>query len=416
MKRIILHCDINHFYAGVEELFNPELRDVPMAVGGDQEKRHGIILAKNPLAKQHGVMTGEPLFQAKAKCPGLVIVPARFSLYLRFSQYIFKIYARYTDQIEPFGIDEAWLDVSASMRLYHNPMHLAQRIAADIYREYGLTVSIGISFNKVFAKLGSDYKKPRGITLIDQSRVASIVHPLKVNKLIYIGAATTRKLARYGIFTIGDLAKSDPLFIKRHLGKVGTMLHHFANGEDYSPVVPAHVNTIIKSIGNSITTKVDMRNFDDIKIVAMVLAESVAARLKEHGFMCRGVSVSFRKETLHGQTRQRTLAVATNISKDICAAAMELFKENITFDYAIRSIGIKAERLIPKEHPIQTSLFVPFAEQIKEHQVDCIIQEVRKRFGFHSIQRAALKTKPLLSDFNPKGDHVIFPINFLKPQ
>lgn len=416
MERIILHCDINHFYAGVEELFYPETRHRPMAVGGDQDKRHGIILAKNLLAKAYGIMTGEPLVKARAKCPELLILPARFSLYLRFSNYVFNIYARYTDQIEAFGIDEAWLDVTQSMRLFKDPMRLAQQIAADVYHEYGLTLSIGISFNKVFAKLGSDYKKPNAITLIRESDVPTLVHPLLVNKLIYIGAATTKKLARYGIYTIGDLANSDPHFITRHLGKIGTMIWHFANGEDYSPVVPNDMQSLIKSIGNSITTKVDMKNFEDIKVVAMVLAESVAARLKENGFMCRSVSVSIREATLHGITRQKTLEHPTNLSQDICLAAMELFKANISFNHVIRSIGIKAHQLVGDDTPLQTSLFSPFKNQVKEYQVDCVIQDIRKRFGFKSIKRATITSNPILSDFNPKGDHVIFPINFLKPQ
>ena len=414
MKRVIFHCDINHFYAGVEELFHPEMRHVPMAVGGDKERRHGIILAKNPLAKRYGVKTGEPLWQAKEKCPDLHILPSRFSLYLRFSQYIFKIYERYSDKIEPFGIDEAWVDVSESMLLYNDPMTLAQRIAQDIYREYGLSVSIGISFNKIFAKLGSDYKKPRGITLIEPDSVASIVYPLPVSDLIYVGRATTKKLARYGIYTIGDLAKSDPLLLKRHLGKIGTMLWHFANGEDYSPVVPSTAQSLIKSVGNSITTKIDMKNLDDITIVATVLSESVASRLKAYGFLCRCVSVSIRDEHLSSITRQKVLSTTTNISKEILSAAMELFRQNINEGTIIRSIGIKAEHLVSDVTPTQTNLFIPFTHQIKEHKVDCVMDDIRKRFGFNAVARASLALNKTLSDFNPKNDHVIFPVSFLK--
>ncbi len=416
MNRVIFHCDINHFYAGVEELFNPQTRNKPMAVGGDKEKRHGIILAKNPHAKKYGVKTGEPLWQAKEKCPDLIILPARFSLYLRFSQYIFKIYERYTDKIEAFGIDEAWLDVSESMLLYDDPMTLAKRIASDIYREYGLTISIGISFNKIFAKLGSDYKKPSGITLISKNMVSSIVYPLPVGELLYVGRATTKRLARYGIYTIGELANSDPLLLKRHLGKIGTMLWHFANGDDVSPVNPSSVHSLIKSVGNSITTKTDMKTMEDVKIVATVLSESVAARLRQHGFACRCVSVSIRDETLHGFTRQKVLDTTTNISTEICAAAMDLFKENIASTTILRSIGIKAEHLVSDDTPSQTSLFIPFIDRIKEHKVDCVMDDIRKRFGFHAISRASLAINPILSDFNPKQDHVIFPISFLKAQ
>jgi DNA polymerase IV len=416
MKRVILHCDINHFYAGVEALFEPQYRHVPMAVGGDQERRHGIILAKNPHAKKYGVQTGEPLWQARQKCPNLIIVPARFSLYLRFSQMVFAIYSRYTDRIEPFGIDEAWLDVSDATLLYSSPMAIAKAIANDVYQECGLTLSIGISFNKVFAKLGSDYKKPNGITLIEPHHVSDVVFPLPVSDLLYVGRATTKKLSRYGIHTIGDLAHANQDFLIRHFGKIGSLLWHFANGQEYSAVTPSSHATLVKSVGNSVTTRMDMVTMDDIEVVATVLAESIASRLKGHGFSCRCISVSIRDDQLKSFTRQKILAYTTNISKEILQAAMELFKENIHFPMIIRSIGIKADQLQPANQPTQISLFIPFETRIKDHKVDETMDVIRKRFGFKSVIRASLLAKPLLSDFNPKGDHVIFPVSFFKPQ
>ncbi len=416
MERVILHCDINHFYAGVEALFQPQYRHVPMAVGGDKERRHGIILAKNPHAKKYGIKTGEPLWQARQKCPDLVILPARFSLYLRFSQMIFKIYQRYTDRIEPFGIDEAWLDVSDVMLLYPDPLTIAKSIAHDIFQECGLTVSIGISYNKVFAKLGSDYKKPNGITQITRENVHDIVYPLPVGDLLYVGRATTKKLHRYGIHTIGELANSDQDFLIRHFGKWGSLLWHFANGQEYSSVALASSASLVKSIGNSVTTRIDMVNMDDIRVVATVLAESVASRLKSHGFACRCVSVSIRDDHLVSFTRQKVLPLATDISKEILHVAMELFEQNIRFPMIIRSIGIKADQLQPTGHPTQLSLFVPFERRLKDQKIDQAMDAIRRRFGFTSVIRASLLAKPLLSDFNPKGDHVIFPVSFFKPQ
>lgn len=416
MQRVILHCDLNYFYAAVESLFHPEYRDVPMAVGGDKEKRHGIILAKNPLAKRFKVQTGEPLWQAYQKCPDLVIVPARFSLYLKFSKMVFDIYRRYTDAIEPFGIDEAWLDVSDTSLLYPSPYALAKRISDDIFRECGLTVSIGISYNKVFAKLGSDYKKPNGITIITPENKEHIVYPLDVGDLLYVGRATKKKLNRYGIYTIGELANAKEEFLIRHFGKIGQMIWYFANGEENGAVVPTSQASLIKSIGNSTTTPLDMECVDDIKVVATVLAESVASRLKNHGFACKCVSVSIRDASLSAFTRQKVLSTSTNISTEIFNEAMQLFLENMTFPNTYRSIGIKVSHLLPEEIPTQLSLFVPFEERMKQHKIDCVVDDVRKRFGFKSILKANLATKPILSDFNPKGDHVIFPISFFKPQ
>lgn len=415
MERIILHCDLNYFYAAVEALFEPSYRHIPMAVGGDQDKRHGIILAKNPHAKKYGIQTGEPLWQAKAKCPNLVIVPARFSLYLRFSQKVKQIYQRYTDHIESFGIDEAWLDVSASMKLFKDPLSLAQSIAQAIYFECGITVSIGISFNKIFAKLGSDIKKPNGITMITKENMKQVVYPLPVEDLLYVGRATAKKLHRYGITTIGDLAQADPVFLRRHLHKMGEVLWYFANGFDQSEVTHISNHTIIKSVGNSVTTPIDMVTLEDILIVATVLAESVASRLKEQGLLCKVVSISMRDTSLAGFTRQLTLNTPTDISREILAAAMTLFKANKQTNLKYRSIGIKAEQLMPANQPIQLSLFIPYPKLLAERNIDQALDTIRQRFGFYVIGRGCIKANPILSGFNPKGDHVIFPMSYFRP-
>ena len=237
MERVIFHCDLNNFYASVECLHHPQYRNIPMAVGGDVEKRHGIILAKNMLAKKAGVTTGEALWQAMQKCPNLTIVKPNFSLYLRFSRLVREIYADYTDRIESFGIDEVWMDVTESVKLFGDPVELANTIRQRIKEEVGITASIGVSFNKVFAKLGSDYKKPDATTVITRDNMEQVVFPLPVEDLLYVGRATTQKMHLMGIMTIGDCARTDVGLLKRRFGKWGEYLWRFANGLDNSPVL-----------------------------------------------------------------------------------------------------------------------------------------------------------------------------------
>lgn len=207
--RTILHCDMNNFYASVECLYNPALRGKPVAVGGDVEARHGIILAKNYEAKKYGVQTGEALWQAKQKCPGLTIVPPSFEKYLRFSRLAREIYGCYTDRIESFGLDECWLDLTGSERLFGGGKAVADKLRERIKFELGVTISVGVSHNKIFAKLGSDMKKPDATTVITRENYKDVVWPLPVSDLLFVGPATTRKLARYGIHTIGQLAQAD---------------------------------------------------------------------------------------------------------------------------------------------------------------------------------------------------------------
>jgi DNA polymerase IV len=413
-KKIILHCDLNYFYAAVEELHQPYTRSIPMAVGGDKDKRHGIILAKNTLAKKYGVQTGEPLWQAKQKCPNLVILPARFSLYMKFSKKVMDIYKRYTDLIEPFGIDEAWLDVSSCERLYGNGLAIAQKISQDIKQECGLTVSIGVSDNKIYAKLGSDYKKPDAITVLDESNVHEIIYPLPVEDLLYVGRATKHKLYRYGIKTIGDLANTPLQFLIDHFGKWGHVLHRFSNGLETSEVKHFSHHSIVKSIGNSITSKVDLNSLNDVKIVATVLCESVASRLKQHQLACRTISISMRDEELHTFTRQIGCEVPTDTSEDLIHYAMLLFTENFDFSKRYRSIGVRAEQLVNHEVAWQISMFTSIEHHLRSRIIDTTMDAIRGRFGHDSIQRGISLSNLSLSDFNPKEDHVIFPFAYFK--
>ena len=300
MNRTILHSDCNCFYVSVELLHHPELRGKPVAVGGDPEARHGIVLTADYTAKRYGVKTGMALWQAKQVCPDITFLPPRMDLYLRFSRMAQEIYADYTDKREPYGIDESWLDVTDSATLKGDGFHIAQEISSRMKKELGITVSVGVSFNKIFAKLGSDYKKPDAITTMYEDEFQRKAWCLPVSDLLYVGNATNKKLYSMGIRTIGDLAKSDETLLVRKLGKMGSILWAFANGYDESPVKLENTSAPVKSVGNSTTTPRDMETDEDVKIVLYILAESVAARLRENGFRCRTVEISVRdKELFH---------------------------------------------------------------------------------------------------------------------
>ena len=317
MSRVILHSDMNNCYASIELLHRPELRGKPLAVGGDPEERHGIVLAKDQLAKKAGVKTGMTLWQAKQVCPDIVFVPPNMDLYLRFSRLAHEIYGEYTDQQEAYGVDESWLDVTASAGYKGDGLKIAQEISSRIKRELGITVSIGVSWNKIFAKLGSDYKKPDAITVIDKENYQKIVWPLPVEDLLYVGRATRKKLNLPGVHTIGELAKMEPHLLQRQLGKMGLILHMFAYGEDQTPVNQENYHAPIKSIGNSTTTPRDLETEEDVKIITYVLAESVSARLRENNFKCRVVEIHVRDKELNSYSKQKKIVMATDITSEI---------------------------------------------------------------------------------------------------
>jgi DNA polymerase-4 len=414
MERTIFHCDLNSFYASVECLHHPEYRNVPMAVGGDVEKRHGIILAKNQLAKKAGVTTGEALWQAKQKCPDLVCVKPEFSQYLRFSGLVRKIYAEYTDRIESFGIDEVWMDVSEIVGRYPSPKDLADEIRNRVRAETGITVSIGVSFNKVFAKLGSDYKKPDATTVITRQNMKTIVYPLPIEDLLYVGRATTVKMHELGIYTIGECAQYDIEILKRKFGKWGEYIWTFANGLEDSCVLKGGHEPVVKSVGNSTTAPRDLKTMDDVRIVCYVLAESVAARLREAGLRCMTVAVSIRDNDLERCVRQMKLPCPSDLSCEIADAAMKLFRENVDFHKPLRSIGVKAADLCVGDVPLQLSIFQNQQEREENLALEKTIDTIRGRFGAHSIQRLRMLEDCLLSGFNPKQEHVIFPESYFK--
>lgn len=414
MERTIFHCDLNNFYASVECLHHPEYRNIPIAVGGDVEKRHGIILAKNMLAKKAGVTTGEALWQAKLKCPDLTLVKPNFSQYLRFSGLVRKIYAEYSDRIESFGIDEVWIDVTEIVGRYASPRALADEIRNRIREEVGITASIGVSFNKVFAKLGSDYKKPDATTVITRENMKEIVFPLPVEDLLYVGRKTTVKMHQLGIYTIGDCARYDVAILRRKFGKWGDYIWTFANGLENSPVLKEGRDPMVKSVGNSTTAPRDLKNLDDVRIVCYVLSESVAARLREAGLRCMTVAVSIRDNDLEGCVRQMKLPCPSDLSDEIAKAAMTLFQANVDFQKPLRSIGVKAADLCVGEVPLQLSIFEDQEKREENLALEKTIDGIRRRFGAQSIQRLRMLEDTLLSGFNPKQEHVIFPESYFK--
>ncbi len=412
-NRIILHVDLNNFYASVECLYHPDLRGKPVAVGGDEKKRHGIILAKNERAKAFGVKTGEALWQARRKCPGLVLVPPHFDRYLKFSRLAREIYGSYTEQVESFGLDECWLDVTGSGALFGGGRRIADDIRARVKRELGVTVSVGVSFNKIFAKLGSDQKKPDGTTVITRDNYRTTVWPLPVSELLFVGPATTQKLERVGILTIGDLARADAARMGRMLGKNGVTLWRYANGLDTSPVARAGERPPIKSIGNSRTAARDLVTDRDVKIHLYVLCESVAERLREEGVVCQTVSVSIRDSGLYTYERQTRLAVPTASSEVLFAQAFGLYKACHPPGVPIRSMGVQASGLTADRY-VQLSCLPEAARQQKREDIERVVDDIRRRFGHFAIQRGVLLSDTDLSGFDPKGDHVIHPEIFVR--
>ena len=411
-RRVVLHCDINHCYAQIEEMKVPELRKVPMAVGGHETTRHGIILAKNDLAKEYHIKTGDSLREAYAKCPQLVVIPPNYDEYLYYSEKVKDIYRKYTDRVESFGLDEAWIDVSASSKIYGSGEAIAREIKKKVYEQLGLTISVGVSFNKVFAKLGSDMIKPDGLVVIDEENYQRLVWPLPVEELIYIGRATKRKLNEFGIKTIGDLAVFRADLIESRMGKVGLMIHEFANGIDDKSVAFTGYQDEAKSVGNGITTIRDMHSLKDVELVFRVLAESVASRLREMGVQGQVVTIGLRDNELHGLSRQRKLAEPTCLADEILAMAMQLTREHYSFILPLRSISLTMSDLQKPSAVEQLSFFTDHGK-IKQRVLDETVDAIRSRYGFTQIKRCSMLLDDELTNFNPKADHIIFPVSFL---
>ena len=412
-QRAILHVDVNSFYAAVECLLHPEIRHLPVAVCGDIQQRHGIVLAKNELAKKYGLKTGEAIWEAKQKCHNLVIMPANYELYIQFSKAARKIYERYTDLTEAFGLDENWLDITGSVGVFGSPLKIAQEISEVVKAELGITVSIGLSWNKIYAKLGSDYKKPDAITVFNRENYKEKIWPLPASDLLYVGRSTTKKLGNYGIRTIGQLAESDPDFLRRTLGKWGEYLWAFASGHDISPVSPMGYESPIKSVGNSMTTYRDVESYEEAWQVIISLSESVARRLRENGFRCKTVQLSVRFADLSWVERQVKLNTPSCIVRELATAAMQLFKENVAFSKLIRAIGVRACDLVDMDNGYQINFFGDAKRQEKWEQIESCVDVLRKRFGTKAVTRAVLMNADIIGESDPLT-HDVHPVAFFR--
>lgn len=391
---------------------HPELRDKPLAVCGSQEERHGIVLAANYIAKPYGVKTGMAVWQARQRCPHLVMLPPDMGEYIRFSQMAREIYEDYTDQIEPFGLDENWRDVTGSVGMFGSPMTIAREISDRMKFELGITCSIGVADNKITAKLGSDYKKPDAITRIERDNYREVVYPLPVEDLLYVGPATSKKLRGLGISTIGGLAQAPLDTLTRKLGKMGTVLQTFALGLDPSPVQKSSHIPNIKSVGNSATTPRDMTCDSDVELMLLLLAESVASRMRELASRCTVVEVYIRDVELNSFCRQRKLEVPTCSSDEIAQTACDLFRQNYRWVRPLRSIGVRGAGLVEATAGTQLSLYPEETRRDKWERIDAAVDRLRQRYGYRSIQRARLFTDPLLGAINPKDNHTVHPIGY----
>ncbi len=381
MDRVILHSDINACYVSIELLDRPDLLGKPVAVGGDVQARHGIILAKSDQAKRCGVKTGMVLWQAKQLCPELVILRPHYEKYERYSHACRAIYSQYTDLQEPFGLDESWLDITGCHA--HKDGYLAaEEIRQRVRRELGLTVSVGVSWNKPFAKLGSDYRKPDAVTVFDRGNFRQTVWPLPVSALLFVGPASTRALGTMGIHTIGQLASADPETLRLRMGKTGLTLYRYANGWDDSPVRPFACPPAAKSIGNSTTPPRDLVCDEDVRAVMLALAEEVGGRLRESHVRARRIEIAVRDAgDLHWTGHQAVLDRPTDLTRELYGRAMALFRDIHAWPGPLRGLGLRAGTLIDADAPEQTDMFTDYARLDGLRRIDAAVDAMRAKYG-----------------------------------
>lgn len=388
--RAILHSDMNSFYASVEMMLHPELQGKAVAVCGSTETRHGIVLAKSELAKKAGIKTGMVNWEAERLCPGLVLVPPHFEQYVKYSELARSIYQRYTDFVEPYGMDECFLDVTGSADMYGSGMDVAESLRQTIKAELGLTVSIGVSFNKVFAKLGSDMKKPDAITQITSESFTHQVFPLPVSDLFFVGRATTKKLLRYGVKTIGDLAALPPDFLQEIFGKNGLLLWAYSNGLDTAPVMSKDFVMPVKSIGHGITCTTDLDNAEDAWRVMLELSQDICHKLRAHKLKATGVQLAVKDSSLGYKQFQGKMPRSTSNSTDIAIKARKLFDDNYDWSLPVRALTVRAIDLRDENEPEQMDLFAEIEKRERSEKLCDCVEDIRRRFGKHAISSATL--------------------------
>lgn len=394
MERVILHCDLNNFFASVELLSRPEWRHVPMAVCGNVEARHGVILAKNEPAKRYGVKTAETLWEARRKCPQLITVPPHPDQYRIFSRRAHRVYERFTDRIEPFGIDECWLDVTGSVPLFGSGEEIAHAIRRAVKEELGLTVSVGVSFNKVFAKLGSDLKKPDAVTVIRRTEFQKLLWPLPVEALIGVGKSTLRILHGMGVITIGDLAQAPLSTLRAALGKNGEQLGKNARGQDFSPVLSTQEQPPAKSIGRSTTCPQDLMKPEQVRRVILTLADEVAKELRAHGALAGGIQIGVRDSQLRTREFQRRFLQPTRLTRQLLDAGMALFEEHWSWRLPVRALGLRVSPLIGEGENIQLALGCDPQKTAQEETLEALMTKLQKKYGRGTLMRAAFLEPP----------------------
>lgn len=407
MDRLILHCDLNNFYASVECLSHPEWVDVPLAVAGNPEKRHGVVLAKNELAKSFGVKTGDVIWEAQQKAPSLKVVPPHFSDYMDYSKRVFDIYTDFTCYVEPFGPDECWLDCTGSVKLFGDGETIANKIRAKVYKETGLTLSVGVSFNKVFAKIGSDLKKPDAVTVISRENFKEKLWGLPVGDMLYVGRKTTEKLLKLNIRTIGELAQADVGMLKAHFGVIGERMHVYANGEDGESVREYVKSRKVESVGHGMTAVRDISLYDDAKALIYYLSEKIAARMRKYGVRGCGISLDIRSGELKHVSHQKKLPVPTYATREIAEAAFALLKDIWNGSPPLRTLTVAVYDLIPFGGAIQTSMFDDKPNE-KEEALERAVDGIRERYGKTSIVRANLLGKDFIYDKTDDEDFLPF--------
>lgn len=398
-ERTILHCDMNNCYASIELISNPQWRGKPLAVCGSSEERRGIVLAKSEEAKRYGIKTGETLWQAKLKCPDLITVEPHYEEYLRYSRLAREIYYQYTDRVEPFGLDECWLDCTGSIQLFGSGERIAEDIRERIKRELGITVSIGVSFNKIFAKLGSDLKKPDAVSIIKKEDFRSKLWKLSASELFGVGRSTSEKLRRYGINTIGDLAGADPRLMIQILGRNGIYIWNYANGRDESDVMPAGYRAPVKSIGHGITCIRDLVSNEEVKLVLLELCQDVSRRLRDNHLKASGVMISARDSTMATRQYQCILKIPSQCSSEITGSAMKLFSRKYSWDAPVRALSISAINLMDEETPYQQDLFSNHEKHEKLERAEKAMHSLRRRYGKKAVTYASL-----IQDINIPGE------------
>ncbi len=397
--RIILHSDANSFFASVEAAIDPGLKGKPVAVCGAIEERHGIVLAKSEEAKRTGITTGMTIREAKERCTELKVVKPHYDVYADYSDRLKAIYADFSDRIEPFGMDECWLDVSSAIKKYEDGALAADMIRARTKKELGISVSVGVSFNKVFAKLGSDLKKPDGTTVITQSGFRKQLYSLPAGALLGVGRATRATLNKHGIYTIGQLAECDVSFLIKLFGKTGGGLWRYANGLDCSPVVTEIEAPPVKSVSHGFTPPKDLESNEEVKKLMYALCQEIGEKLRRHRLRCTGVGVFARDTGLKISSLQKKLLSASDNSAEIAGAAYALFMDNGGLKEPLRSLTVSAINLESSFMPQQTDLFTDCRRQEKRRELDKTIDKIRKRFGKGAIQPALICQMPArLSD------------------